>query len=92
MVGGSALSALVIIPLINWWGSGMSAPLYPETEHLIEVALELEERADRATGDDTGTGTGREQHDSCSTISSVDPVRNRAFDHGDGAIEVVRDL
>jgi len=35
MVGGSALSALIIIPLINWWGSGLTAPLYPETEQLI---------------------------------------------------------
>ena len=35
MVAGGALSALVIIPLINWWGSGLQQPLYPETEQLI---------------------------------------------------------
>ena len=35
MVAGGALSALVIIPLINWWGSGLSEPLFPETVKLI---------------------------------------------------------
>ena len=35
MVAGGALSALVIIPLINWWGSGWTEPFYPETEKLI---------------------------------------------------------
>ncbi|MDH3496448.1 MAG: oligopeptide transporter, OPT family [Gemmatimonadota bacterium] len=35
MVAGAALSAFIIIPVINWWGSGLAAPLYPETEHLI---------------------------------------------------------
>ncbi|HEX9692528.1 MAG TPA: oligopeptide transporter, OPT family [Gemmatimonadales bacterium] len=35
MVAGSALSALIIIPAINIWGSGLTAPLYPETEKLI---------------------------------------------------------
>jgi len=35
MVAGAALSAFVIIPVINWWGSGMMAPVYPETEMLI---------------------------------------------------------
>lgn len=35
MVGGAALSAFVIIPLINWWGSGLTHPFYPETEMLI---------------------------------------------------------
>ncbi len=35
MVGGAALSALVIIPLINWIGSGWTEPFYPETEMLI---------------------------------------------------------
>jgi len=35
MVGGAALSALVIIPLINWFGAGLTEPFYPETEHLI---------------------------------------------------------
>lgn len=35
MVAGGALSALVIIPLINWWGSGQSAPVFPETVKLI---------------------------------------------------------
>ncbi len=35
MVAGSALSALILIPAINLWGSGMTAPFFPETELLI---------------------------------------------------------
>jgi putative OPT family oligopeptide transporter len=35
MVAGGALSALVIIPAIYLWGSGLSEPLFPETEKLI---------------------------------------------------------
>ena len=35
MVAGGALSAFVIIPLINWWGSGLSDPVFPETVKLI---------------------------------------------------------
>jgi putative OPT family oligopeptide transporter len=35
MVAGGALSAFVIIPLINWWGSGLSTPVFPETVKLI---------------------------------------------------------
>jgi putative OPT family oligopeptide transporter len=35
MVAGAALSFLVIIPLINWWGLSQGAPVYPETEKLI---------------------------------------------------------
>ncbi len=35
MVAGSALSALIIIPAINWWGYDLTAPFYPETESLI---------------------------------------------------------
>ncbi|HEX9729395.1 MAG TPA: oligopeptide transporter, OPT family [Gemmatimonadales bacterium] len=35
MVAGAALSAFVIIPVINLWGAGLTQPLYPETEHLI---------------------------------------------------------
>jgi len=35
MVAGGALSALVIIPLINQWGAGQSAPVFPETVKLI---------------------------------------------------------
>ena len=35
MVAGGALSSLVIIPLINVWGQGLSAPVFPETEKLI---------------------------------------------------------
>ena len=35
MVAGGALSALVIIPAINLWGSGLTEPLYPETAKLI---------------------------------------------------------
>ncbi len=30
MVAGGALSALVIIPLINWWGVGRAEPVFPE--------------------------------------------------------------
>jgi putative OPT family oligopeptide transporter len=35
MVAGGALSALIIIPVINWWGSGLETPFFPETEQLI---------------------------------------------------------
>ena len=35
MVAGGALSAFVIIPLINWWGSSLSEPVFPETVKLI---------------------------------------------------------
>jgi len=35
MVAGGALSALVIIPLINWWGAGRAEPVFPETVLLI---------------------------------------------------------
>ena len=35
MVGGGLLSSLVVIPSIDWWGAGRTAPLYPETELLI---------------------------------------------------------
>jgi putative OPT family oligopeptide transporter len=35
MVAGGALSALVIIPAISLWGSGLTEPMYPETERLI---------------------------------------------------------
>lgn len=35
MVAGAALSAIVIIPAINWWGADLIAPLFPETEKLI---------------------------------------------------------
>ncbi|UCH61743.1 MAG: oligopeptide transporter, OPT family [Fidelibacterota bacterium] len=35
MVAGAALSSLVIIPLINWWGAGLTEPLFPETVKLI---------------------------------------------------------
>ena len=35
MVAGGVLSALVIIPALYLWGSGLSEPLYPETEKLI---------------------------------------------------------
>ena len=35
MVAGGALSALVIIPLINWWGTGRPEPVFPETVKLI---------------------------------------------------------
>jgi putative OPT family oligopeptide transporter len=35
MVSGGLLSALVIIPALNWWGSGLESPLFPEQEKLI---------------------------------------------------------
>jgi putative OPT family oligopeptide transporter len=35
MVAGGALSAFVIIPLINIWGAGLTEPMFPETEKLI---------------------------------------------------------
>ena len=35
MVSGGILSALVIIPVLNWWGSGLEVPLVPGTEKLI---------------------------------------------------------
>ena len=36
MVAGGALSSLIIIPLINLWGQGQVAPVFPETELLIK--------------------------------------------------------
>ncbi len=35
MVSGGALSALVLIPAIHFWGRGFTEPYYPETEMLI---------------------------------------------------------
>ncbi len=35
MVAGSALSWLIIIPLLNVWGGGLTEPLFPETQALI---------------------------------------------------------
>jgi putative OPT family oligopeptide transporter len=35
MVGGGLLSWLIIIPLIAWWGEGMTIPFYPETVQTI---------------------------------------------------------
>jgi putative OPT family oligopeptide transporter len=35
MVAGGVLSALIIIPGLYLWGSGLSEPFYPETEKLI---------------------------------------------------------
>jgi putative OPT family oligopeptide transporter len=35
MVAGGALSSLILIPLINLWGQGVSEPVFPETERLI---------------------------------------------------------
>ncbi|HEX9886471.1 MAG TPA: oligopeptide transporter, OPT family [Longimicrobiales bacterium] len=35
MVAGGALSSLILIPLINWWGQGVAEPVFPETELLI---------------------------------------------------------
>jgi putative OPT family oligopeptide transporter len=35
LVAGSLVSALVLIPLITWFGGGLSAPLFPETVKLV---------------------------------------------------------
>jgi len=35
MVAGGALSSLIIVPIINLWGQGQAAPVFPETELLI---------------------------------------------------------
>lgn len=35
MVAGGALSSLLIIPAINWWGAGFDAPWYPESSKLL---------------------------------------------------------
>jgi putative OPT family oligopeptide transporter len=35
MVAGGILSSFIIIPLINWWGATLTAPVYPETVKLI---------------------------------------------------------
>jgi putative OPT family oligopeptide transporter len=35
MVAGGALSSIIIIPLINLWGQGITEPVFPETERLI---------------------------------------------------------
>lgn len=35
MVGGGLLAWVIIIPAINAWGAGMSAPVFPETTNLI---------------------------------------------------------
>lgn len=37
IVAGSLVSALVLIPLIAWVGSGLTTPLYPETQQLISA-------------------------------------------------------
>ncbi len=52
MVAGAALSAFVIIPVINWWGSGLAAPVYPETQMLIRdmTAAEIWNRYIRYIG------------------------------------------
>jgi putative OPT family oligopeptide transporter len=34
-VAGALISAVVIIPLIAWLGTGLTAPLYPETQRLV---------------------------------------------------------
>jgi putative OPT family oligopeptide transporter len=34
-VAGAVISALVITPLIAWFGAGLPAPLYPETQRLV---------------------------------------------------------
>jgi len=37
LVAGSLVSSLVLIPLIAWIGSGLTAPLYPETQRLVSA-------------------------------------------------------
>jgi putative OPT family oligopeptide transporter len=37
LVAGSLVSSLVLIPLIAWIGSGLTAPLYPETQQLVSA-------------------------------------------------------
>ena len=37
IVAGSILSSLVLIPLIAWIGSSLTAPLYPETARLVSA-------------------------------------------------------
>src|SRR5512136_82370 len=37
IVAGSLLSSLALIPLIAWLGSGLTAPLFPETEKLVSA-------------------------------------------------------
>jgi putative OPT family oligopeptide transporter len=37
IVAGSLVSSLVLIPLISWIGSGLTTPLYPETQQLIST-------------------------------------------------------
>ncbi len=39
MVGGGLLSWLVIIPIIAWWGEGLTTPFYPET---VQTIAEME--------------------------------------------------
>ncbi len=52
MVAGGALSSLILIPLINWWGQGVATPVFPETEKLIPAmsAGEIWERYIRYIG------------------------------------------
>jgi putative OPT family oligopeptide transporter len=37
IVAGSLLSSLALIPLIAWLGSGLTTPLFPETEQLVSA-------------------------------------------------------
>jgi putative OPT family oligopeptide transporter len=37
LVAGSLVSSLVLIPLISWIGSGLTVPLYPETQRLVSA-------------------------------------------------------
>jgi hypothetical protein len=37
LVAGSLVSSLVLIPLIAWIGSGLTVPLYPETQQLVSA-------------------------------------------------------
>jgi putative OPT family oligopeptide transporter len=52
MVSGGLLSALVIIPALNWWGSGLDTPLFPEQVKLIRdmTATEIWNRYVRYIG------------------------------------------
>ena len=39
MLASGALSSLIIIPLLNWWGAAFEQPWYPETEQLMMDGL-----------------------------------------------------
>ena len=50
-------------------------------QHVVDAGA-LEDRADRTTGDDTGTGGRRTQEDDASRLLALDRVRDGALDAG----------